>query len=271
MDGNSLQENLLPEVSLPSGKTETVPSKNRRAGRPRKGTAARRRGELLELPHDAEGRLTFERAFWREAPGAILAGVDEAGRGCLAGPVVAGAVSIDAEVLEMLASGELAPVNDSKQLTPKKRDELFEIMTHRPEIRWAVGMASAAEIDRINILRATHLAMRRAVEGLPVLPARALVDGLPVKGLPVPHDAIVKGDARSLLIACASIVAKVTRDRLCVSMDAQYPGYGFAAHKAYGTKAHLKALKALGPCSEHRRSFAPVLQVLADDTLPGLL
>ena len=190
-----------------------------------------------------------------------MAGVDEAGRGCLAGPVVAGAVEIAEADIAALAAGPLAMVNDSKQLSPRRRELLLGALIRLPNIRWGVGMASAAEIDRFNILNATHLAMRRALEALPTLPAHALVDGLPVKGLPVPHTALVKGDAKSLLIACASIVAKVTRDRLCVELDARFPGYGFAVHKAYGTPAHLVALRRLGPCPEHRRSFAPVAAV----------
>lgn len=205
--------------------------------------------------------LTHERAFWAAHPGAALAGVDEAGRGCLAGPVVAGAVEIAEADLAALAAGPLDKANDSKRLSPRLREALFETLVHLPNVRWGVGMASAAEIDRLNILNATHVAMRRALEALPALPAYALVDGLPVRGLPVPHTALVKGDASSLLIACASIVAKVTRDRLCSDLDVRFPGYGFATHKAYGTKAHLAALRRLGPCPEHRRSFAPVAVV----------
>lgn len=209
----------------------------------------------------AADKLAFERAFWQAHPGEMLSGVDEAGRGCLAGPVVAGAVSIDESVIGDLASAELAAVNDSKQLTAKKRDTLFQLLISHPQIRCGVGMASAAEIDQLNILRATHLAMRRALEALPQLPAHALVDGLPVKELPIDHTAIVKGDSKSLLVACASILAKVTRDHLCEELDERYPGYGFAAHKTYGTKAHLEALRRLGPTPEHRRSFAPVAVV----------
>ncbi len=202
--------------------------------------------------------LTYESTFWTETPGGALAGVDEAGRGCLAGPVVAGAVAIAEGEIEALAKGPLAQVNDSKQLTARQREALFEVLTHEPRIQVGVGIASAQEIDQLNILRATHLAMRRALEALPTLPQHALVDGLPVKGLPIPHTAIVKGDAKSLLVACASIVAKVTRDHLCLDLDARYPQYGFARHKTYGTKAHLAALRQYGPCPEHRRSFAPV-------------
>lgn len=205
--------------------------------------------------------LIHEAAFWADHPGAALAGVDEAGRGCLAGPVVAGAVSISAEDLPRLALEELAAVNDSKQLTERKREALYDLITAHPAIRWAAGLASAREIDELNILRATHLAMRRALEGLTPLPDHALVDGLPVKGLPIPHTAIVKGDATSLLIACASIIAKVTRDRLCRELDRLYPAYGFAQNKTYGTASHLAALRRLGPCPEHRRSFAPVSYV----------
>lgn len=207
---------------------------------------------------DACDRLRFERAFWDESPQAVLAGVDEAGRGCLAGPVVAGAVEIAREALPRLAETDLKRVNDSKQLSEKQREKLWEVLTTHPEIRCGVGIASAEEIDALNILNATHLAMRRALEALPQAPALALVDGLPVKGLPMAHRAIVKGDARSLLIGCASIVAKVTRDHLCLALEREYPGYGFAKHKAYGTKAHLQALRRLGPCPQHRRSFAPV-------------
>lgn len=211
-------------------------------------------------------KLTYEVNFWTHANDLALAGVDEAGRGCLAGPVVAAAVSIAPNDIYALATHELASVNDSKQLSAKKRDQLFEVLTHHPLIRWGVGEASPAEIDQLNILRATHLAMRRAVENLAPLPDHVLVDGLPVKGLPVPHTAIVKGDAKSLLIACASIIAKVTRDRACEQLDHCYPGYNFSQHKAYGTKAHLLALRQLGPSPAHRMSFAPV--AIVQEELP---
>jgi ribonuclease HII len=211
-------------------------------------------------------KLSHEAQFWSQNPTKQLAGVDEAGRGCLAGPVVAGAVSIAPEKILALVQGDLAQVNDSKQLTEKQREALFERITHHPDIQWAAGQATPKEIDQINILRASHLAMRRALEALPMLPDHALVDGLPIKGLPIPHSAIVKGDARSFLIACASIIAKVTRDRLCLALETTYPGYGFAKHKAYCTKAHLNALRTLGPCPEHRMSFAPVAVVQEEFT-----
>lgn len=208
--------------------------------------------------------LQPERAYWAAHPGGGLVGIDEAGRGCLAGPVVAAAVQIAEADLAPLAAGPLAQANDSKQLSPAQRDRLYETLTHEPRVRWGIGQASVEEIDRLNILRATHLAMRRAIEALPTLPDHALVDGLPVKALPIPHDALVKGDSRSLLIACASILAKVSRDRLCLTLDAQFPGYGLAQHKGYGTRAHLDALRRLGPSPCHRRSFAPV-RALQDD------
>lgn len=203
-------------------------------------------------------KLSYEAQFWETTPNGILVGVDEAGRGCLAGPVVAGAVVIPSTMIATLAQNELQHVNDSKQLTAKQRDICFELLTHHPNIQWGVGQASPEEIDHLNILRATHLAMRRAVEAITPLPTHALVDGLPIKGLPIPHTAIVKGDAKSLLVACASIIAKVTRDRLCEELDTLYPTYGFAQHKAYGTKAHLQALRQYGPCPAHRKTFAPV-------------
>ena len=212
--------------------------------------------------------LRPERAFWAAHPGVALAGVDEAGRGCLAGPVVAAAAQFAEADAEALLRGPLAGANDSKQLSPARRDALYEALTQEPRVRWAVGQASVAEIDALNILRATHLAMRRALEGLPALPGHALVDGLPVRGLPIPHTALVKGDARCLLIACASILAKVTRDRLCAGLDARFPGYGFARHKGYGTRAHLEALRRLGPCPAHRRTFAPVLAVQEELAFP---
>lgn len=214
-----------------------------------------KRSERVEGPVD---RLALERAFWGERPGALLAGIDEAGRGPLAGPVVAGAVLIREADAARLAAGPLRGMNDSKQLTARRREALYETLTELPEVVWAVGMASASEIDELNILRATHLAMRRAAEGLAMRPDHLFVDGLPVKGLPMDHTAIVKGDAKSLLVACASVIAKVTRDRICLDLDREWPAYGFARHKGYGTREHLEALRRFGPTPEHRRSFAPV-------------
>ena len=188
--------------------------------------------------------------------------MDEAGRGPLAGGVYAAAVSLSIARAEELLSGEWSAVNDSKKLSEKRREALAETIKATDGCKWCVASASPAEIDRLNILRATHLAMRRAVEGLGLDgKITILVDGLPVPGLPFPSRNIVKGDAKSLLIAAASILAKTARDADCLRLEAQYPGYGFARHKGYPTPEHLRALAKLGPCPEHRRSFGPVSQL----------
>lgn len=192
-------------------------------------------------------------------------GIDEAGRGPLAGPVVAAAVSLPLADAEALAAGSWRLVNDSKKLPAARRGELALTIRETPRCLWAVAEASPKEIDRLNILRATHLAMRRAAEGLaakapPGCIFSILVDGLPVPGLPFPSRNVVKGDAKSMLIAAASILAKTARDALCLEMESKYPGYGFARHKGYPTSEHLAALRKLGPCPEHRRSFAPVME-----------
>lgn len=195
-------------------------------------------------------------------------GIDEAGRGPLAGPVFAAAVSLPIELAEELASSSWASVNDSKKLSEKKRNELAEMIRATPGCLFAIAYASPREIDHFNILRATHLAMKRAAlslaEQIPPTtaptphPASILVDGLPVPSLPFPSQNLVKGDRKSLFIAAASILAKTARDANCLELDKQYPGYGFAQHKGYPTQAHLEALNRLGPCPEHRFSFAPV-------------
>lgn len=192
-------------------------------------------------------------AFAWDLPG-LIAGVDEAGRGPLAGPVVAAAVILD----EM---HPIAGLNDSKKLTALRRERLYDEIRAKA-LCCSVAQASVEEIDRLNILQATLLAMRRAVEGLRLKPAKVLVDGnrLPVLG--VLAEAIVGGDALIPSISAASILAKVTRDRWCAELDRQYPQYGFAAHKGYGTAVHLAALRAHGACPEHRKTFAPVTQVL---------
>lgn len=204
--------------------------------------------------------LRFEQEAW--AQGARrLAGVDEAGRGPLAGPVVAAAVVFDPRFLEAEANRALQGLTDSKKLPAARREFFFARLSENPRVEIGIGLASVAEIDRLNILRATHLAMARALGQLAPPPGLALVDGLPVQGLPVPHRAIVGGDAASLSIAAASIVAKVTRDRLMAALAVEHPGYGFERHKGYGTTAHLDALRRLGPCPAHRTSFAPVAQL----------
>lgn len=199
--------------------------------------------------------------FEHEA-GDVVVGVDEAGRGPLAGGVYAAAVSISIARAEALLAGEWSAVNDSKKLSEKRREALAETIKATDGCKWCVASASPAEIDRLNILRSTHLAMRRAVEGLGFGgKVTILVDGLPVPGLPFPSRNIVKGDAKSLLIAAASILAKTARDADCLRLEALYPGYGFARHKGYPTPEHLRALAKLGPCPEHRRSFGPVSQL----------
>lgn len=191
--------------------------------------------------------------FVWDLPG-LIAGVDEAGRGPLAGPVVAAAVILD-------DLNPIAGLNDSKKLTALKREKLFDEIRAKA-LCCSIAQASVEEIDEINILQATLLAMRRAVEGLRLKPAKVLVDGNRLPVLDVLAEAIVRGDATVPAISAASILAKVTRDRWCATLDQQYPQYGFAGHKGYGTAEHLAALKAHGACPEHRKTFAPVTQVL---------
>ena len=184
----------------------------------------------------------------------IIVGIDEAGRGPIAGPVVAGAVILP----EGFSHSE---ITDAKKLSEKARDEYYDIIINRA-VTWAVGIVSSKEIDEINILKATHKAMRLAIENLSVTPDFALVDGLPVKGLPCEHEAIVKGDALVPSISCASIIAKVTRDRIMIEEDEKYPLYGFKDHKGYGTKAHIEAIKKYGVCPIHRVTFEPIFSML---------
>ena len=191
----------------------------------------------------------FEEAYRETHP--IICGVDEAGRGPLAGPVVAAAVILpDGYIPEGL--------NDSKKVSPKKREKLFDVIKEHA-LAYGIGMASPAEIDEINILNAAMLAMRRAIEAMEITPDLALVDGNVVRNFPVEGVAIIGGDAKSPSIAAASILAKVTRDRLCLEMDAEYPAYGFAGHKGYPTKAHMDAVREHGPSPIHRRTFLKFL------------
>ena len=205
-------------------------------------------------------------------------GIDEAGRGPLVGGVYAGAVSVPLALAEALLSDAWSGINDSKKLSEKRRFALAEVIKSTPGCIWAVASASPQEIDRLNILKATHLAMRRAadevtrklstvVDGNRTFEQseqsnnfKILVDGLPVPTLPNSTN-VVKGDAKSLLIAAASILAKTARDEDCFRLEREYPGYGFAKHKGYPTPEHLAALNRLGPCPEHRRSFGPVAQM----------
>lgn len=186
-----------------------------------------------------------------------IAGVDEAGRGPLAGPVFAAAVIFPTEWILGAFPEPLHAVNDSKQLSPETRDTLFTELVSRPEVCYAIARVDCDVIDQINILRATHQAMKMALAQISPAPQHVLVDGLPVKSITIPQTAIVSGDALSFSIAAASILAKVSRDRLMVQLDQAYPGYGFAQHKGYGTAEHLAAIKALGPCPIHRQSFSP--------------
>jgi ribonuclease HII len=183
----------------------------------------------------------------------FVAGIDEAGRGPLAGPVVAAAVILPEKF-------RLKGLNDSKQLTEKKREHFYAKLVERGDVCWGVAILEAAEVDRLNILRATHEAMRQAVSLLATVPDHVLIDGLPVHPFPVAQTALVGGDALSFSIAAASVIAKVTRDRLMAERDPLYPHYGFAQHKGYGTPQHLRALDTHGPCPLHRRSFLPVAQ-----------
>ncbi|WP_035055365.1 ribonuclease HII [Andreprevotia chitinilytica] len=190
---------------------------------------------------------------------ALICGVDEAGRGPLVGSVFAGAVILPDD-------HGIVGLNDSKKLSAKKREQLFGQIQERA-IAWAIASASAAEIDTINILQATMLAMCRAVEALSVTPERALVDGNRAPKLAMPVETIVQGDAKVQAISAASILAKVARDREADELEACYPGYGFSKHKGYPTAEHLAALASLGPCPLHRMSFAPVRAAKAQASL----
>jgi len=193
---------------------------------------------------------------------ARIAGIDEAGRGALAGPVVAAAVLLPEKFCHRR-------LNDSKQLAPELREEIYCELTSNLEVRWTVGIIDSIEIDRINILRASHRAMRMATESLLEPPDHVLIDGLPVIPFPLPQTAIIDGDCISLSIAAASVIAKVTRDRIMRDFCTQFPQYCFGQHKGYGTELHLLKLHEFGPCPIHRRSFEPVAQPLL--ALEGLI
>ena len=192
-----------------------------------------------------------------DVPG-LLAGVDEAGRGPLAGPVVAAAVILN-------PSKPIKGLNDSKKLSAKRRDALFDEIQDKA-LCLCVAQASVQEIDELNILRATLLAMQRAVAGLRLAPAKVRVDGNQLPVLPMLCEAVVGGDALIAEISAASILAKVQRDRWCAEVDLTWPAYGFAKHKGYGTAAHMQALQAHGPCELHRRSFAPIAKFLSSQS-----
>lgn len=230
---------------MPSAKSSKLETEKA----PLKSKAVRKRTASV-----AKGLLKAEQvALSWDTPG-LVAGVDEAGRGPLAGPVFAAAVILD----------DLKPIKglaDSKTLTAKKRDKLYDEIRAKA-LCCSVAQASAEEVDALNILQATMLAMQRAVEGLRLKPVKVLIDGNRIPKLDVLAEAIVKGDSKVQAISAASILAKVSRDRWCSDLHAQFPHYGFDQHKGYGTALHMAALKEFGPCPEHRTSFAPVTAVL---------
>lgn len=198
--------------------------------------------------------LAEQVCFTWDMPG-LIAGVDEAGRGPLAGPVVAAAVILDDR-------NPIQGLADSKVLSARRREQLYDEIRAKA-LCCSIAQASVQEIETLNILQATLLAMQRAVEGLRLKPSKVLVDGNRLPVLSMVAEAIVKGDSKVPAISAASILAKVTRDRWCAELDAQYPQYGFAGHKGYGTAEHLAALQVHGACPEHRKTFAPVAKVLA--------
>jgi len=209
---------------------------------------------------DQIDRFAFERALWARGM-TRLAGVDEAGRGPLAGPVLAAAAILPLKWADAGLPRELEGLNDSKQLTAAQREQFSNYLVTCGEVHFAIAQVGAGQIDAINILRATHRAMNEALAKLQPAPDHVLVDGRPVKTMILPQTAVVQGDARSYSIAAASVLAKVARDRLMLEFDRQWPKYGFAEHKGYGTAQHLAAIAAHGPCPIHRRSFAPLRPV----------
>lgn len=204
----------------------------------------RQEARLAKERQRLEAMSIYEKQYERYA---AVCGVDEVGRGPLAGPVVAGAVILPRDV-------EILYLNDSKKLSEKKREALYDEIMEKA-VAVGIGMAGPARIDEINILQATYEAMRMAIEKLSVRPDLLLNDAVTIPSVEIRQVPIIKGDAKSISIAAASIVAKVTRDRLMKEYEAVFPGYGFASNKGYGTKAHTEALRALGPCVIHRRSF----------------
>ncbi len=201
-------------------------------------------------------RLGHERELWQKGL-SYVAGVDEAGCGPVAGPVVAAAVMFPCAWAEAGLYGKLRGLNDSKQLTEEERERYYAVITTHPEIRFGVASVDVEMIDQINILQAAHRAMHLALSQLAPSAEHALIDGRRVRSMTIPHTPIIKGDCRSYSIAAASVLAKVTRDRVMRDFDALYPDYGFAEHKGYSTPQHLEAISRLGACPIHRRSFSP--------------
>jgi ribonuclease HII len=210
------------------------------------------------MSHAVNPTLEFETALWNQGF-LIVAGIDEAGRGAWAGPVSAGAVVLPADPDVM---NRLEGVRDSKLMTPAERETMFDIIKAEAKA-WAVGEADTAEIDRAGILNATKIAMKRAIEGLGLHPDHLLIDYVRLHDVPIPQTGIKHGDMLSLSIACASVLAKVTRDRFMRTTAAElYPQYHFEQHKGYGTRLHQEALAEYGPCAIHRRSFRPLCKDL---------
>jgi ribonuclease HII len=212
----------------------------------------RRKFDLSSLPDRPD--LSFENKLWGQGLH-VVAGVDEAGRGALAGPVAAAGVVLPCDVPGLY--DQLAGVNDSKQMTPKDRDATAALIKS-VAIGWGIGFASAGEIDKVGIVPATCLAVSRALAQIALDPEHLLVDYLFLPDVKIPQTSLVKGDARCMSIAAASILAKTERDKLLIAMDGAFPGYGFASNKGYGTWAHRQAIAKLGPCDQHRKSFSPV-------------
>ena len=208
----------------------------------------------LELFENSEISTLYFEEQARQNGSQAVAGIDEAGRGPLAGPVVAAAVILSPEFA-------LCGLTDSKKLTEKQRDKLYPLI-HQQARAVGIGVSSVAEIDRINILQATLLAMQRAISRLALTPDHLLIDGITPLPLTISQQTLKKGDSRSLSVAAASVVAKVVRDRIMYSLDLQQPGYGFARHKGYGTLQHRQAIGQLGPCRHHRTTFAGVKEYL---------
>jgi ribonuclease HII len=208
-------------------------------------------------------RLSHECALWQKGA-TLVAGVDEAGCGPLAGPVVAAAVVFPRQWLESGLPSKLRGLNDSKQLDEEQREKFFSVLTSHPEIRSAVATVEVEMIDRINIRQAAWRAMQQALDQLQPRPEHVLVDGLKIRWLPYAQTALVQGDCKSYSIAAASVLAKVTRDRLMIELDKSYPGYGFAEHKGYATPRHYAAIAERGACAIHRRSFAPFRPVATE-------
>ncbi len=225
-------------------------------GRPRLRDAQSDRGDDLFKGQLLCDSLSFERNA-RKAGYTRIAGLDEAGRGPLAGPVVAAAV--------MLPDGLLIPgLADSKQVPEKERDKLFDVIRERA-ICFGIGVANEKTIDQVNILQATIIAMEQALRSLAPSPDYLLIDALTLPRISLPQQGLVKGDCRSHSIAAASILAKVTRDRMMIELHERYPQYNFKRHKGYGTREHVERIRKYGPCEAHRKTFRPVAQMLADE------